>query len=305
MSQTLKVGLIGGTGLADLLRDAGAARRHEVKTPFGSPSDAILETQWENLSVLLLPRHGPGHTLNPGQVPFRANIFALKQLGCTHILASGAVGSLRQELKPRDLVIPDQVIDKTCRRAATFFEKSAVHVEFAEPFCPVLRRILIEEGESFAGKAHDRACYVCMEGPQFSTRAESLMHRMWGGDLIGMTVMPEAKLAREAEIPYALIALVTDYDCWKSRGDAPDPAPSAAAPDAAGVLQEILSNLKAASSGGVELMRRALRRIAADPGLLAACPAQNALELAIWSDKSRLDEEEKRRLWPLWGKYLG
>jgi 5'-methylthioadenosine phosphorylase len=136
-----------------------------------------------------------------------------------------------------------------------------------------------------------------MEGPQFSTRAESLMHRMWGGDLIGMTVMPEAKLAREAEIPYALIALVTDYDCWKS--------PAAPGADAASLLKEILSNLQTASARGVELMRRALRRIAADPGALSACPAQKALELAIWTDKSRLDEEEKRRLWPLWGKYLG
>ena len=309
MSQIPKVGLIGGTGLADLLRDATGAKRHEVKTPFGSPSDAILETQWENLSVLLLARHGPGHTINPSQIPVRANIFALKQLGCTHILASGAVGSLRQELKPKELAIPDQVIDKTSKRPATFFDKSAVHVEFAEPFCPVLRRILIEEGQSGidGGKVHDGACYVCMEGPQFSTRAESLMHRMWGGDLIGMTVMPEAKLAREAEIPYALIALVTDYDCWKSRGDSLGAAPPAphAPPDAIGVLNEILSNLKTASSRGVELMRRALRRIAADPAALAACPARNALQLAIWSDKSRLDEEEKHRLSPLWGKYLG
>ncbi|MGA3066946.1 MAG: MTAP family purine nucleoside phosphorylase [Tepidisphaeraceae bacterium] len=308
MSQTLKVGLIGGTGLADLLRETSGAKRHEMKTPFGAPSDAIFETDWENLSVLLLGRHGPGHTLNPSQVPFRANIFALKQLGCTHILASGAVGSLRQELKPTELAIADQVIDKT-RRAATFFEKSAVHVEFAEPFCPVLRKILIEEGQAGieGGKVHDGACYVCMEGPQFSTRAESLMHRMWGGDLIGMTVMPEAKLAREAEIPYALIALITDYDCWKSKGYTGEMVPGSApaAPDAMGLLNEILANLKTSSSRGVGLMRRALRRIAADPGVLMACPARNALELAIWSDKSRLDEEEKRRLWPLWGKYLG
>jgi 5'-methylthioadenosine phosphorylase len=301
MSQGVKVGLIGGTGLADLLRETGAGKPHDLKTPFGSPSDSIIETEWEGLTVLLLSRHGRGHLLNPSQVPFRANIFALKQLGCTHILASGAVGSLRQELKPTDLVIPDQVIDKTSKRPSTFFDKSAVHVEFAEPFCPVLRRILIEEGAAATGKVHDQACYVCMEGPQFSTRAESLMHRLWGGDLIGMTALPEAKLAREAEIPYALIALVTDYDCWKL-----PPEPAKGAPvDPAGLLKEILSNLKTASSRGVELMRRALRRMAADPMLLSACPATKALELAIWSDRSKLDEEEKRLLWPLWGKYLG
>jgi 5'-methylthioadenosine phosphorylase len=243
--------------LGQALVEGAEGQRHELDTPFGKPSDAIIETNWEGLPVLLLGRHGPGHVLNPSQIPFRANIFALKQLGCTHIIASGAVGSLRQEYAPRDLVIADQVIDKTQRRPGTFYEKAAVHVEFAEPFCPVLRQILIDEGAALSASAaaalpptdsasaaaasaatasaaapsapatapghaprkgfsvHPRAAYVCMEGPAFSSRAESLMHRLWGGDLIGMTVMPEAKLAREAEIPYALIALVTDYDCWK------------------------------------------------------------------------------------------
>ncbi len=144
MSQ-IKVGIIGGTGLGQILpTDQG--RRHEIQTPFGSPSDAIIETELEGLPVLLLSRHGPGHLIPPTNVPFRANIYALKQLGCTHIIASGASGSLRQEFKPRDLVIPDQIIDKTSGRAATFFEKAAIHVEFAEPFCPILRRILIEQG---------------------------------------------------------------------------------------------------------------------------------------------------------------
>ena len=148
-----------------------------------------------------------------------------KTLGVTHIIASGAAGSLREEFKPRDLVIPDQIIDKTHKRANTFYEHAAVHVEFAEPFCPVLRRILIEEGNESGAAAfttHGRGCYVCMEGPAFSTRAESLMHRLWGGDLIGMTCMPEAKLAREAEIAYALIALATDYDCWRRPQGAAD-----------------------------------------------------------------------------------
>src|SRR3954470_21790236 len=174
----LKIGVIGGSGLGSLLEGQGG-QRHEIDTPFGKPSDAITEVQWEGLSVLLLLRHGAGHILNPSLVPYRANIFALKQLGCTHVIASGAVGSLREEFRPRDLVIPDQVIDKTHKRANTFYEKAAVHVEFAEPFCPVLRQILMEAGQSTGSKlpvaqepvgqtqfqVHGRGCYVCMEGP--------------------------------------------------------------------------------------------------------------------------------------------
>src|SRR5205814_472542 len=174
-------------------------------------------------------------------------------LGVTHILASGAVGSLREEMRPRDLAIPDQLIDKTNKRAGTFFEDMAVHVEFAEPFCPILRRILVEsatpEVRAGAGeggkeqliKLHDRGCYICMEGPAFSTRAESLMHRLWGGDLIGMTAMPEAKLAKEAEISYALIALVTDYDCWRQKPPAGKEEKSV---DRFSLLQEIIGNVK-------------------------------------------------------------
>jgi 5'-methylthioadenosine phosphorylase len=207
----VRIGVIGGSGIGQLL-GGQAGKRHEVQTPFGMPSDAIVETDWEGLPVLLLGRHGPGHLLNPSRIPFRANIFALKQLGCTHILAAGAVGSLRQEFVPRDLVLPDQIIDRTTKRAGTFYDSAAVHVEFAEPFCPVLRGILAESAREHAGKInlHNGGCYLCMEGPAFSTRAESLMHRIWGADLIGMTVCPEAKLAREAEIPYALVAMVTD-----------------------------------------------------------------------------------------------
>jgi 5'-methylthioadenosine phosphorylase len=334
-----KIGLIGGTGLGEALLDGAGGVRHDVETPFGRASDSIVETQWDGIDVLILNRHGPGHLLQPSGVPFRANIFALKQLGCTHIIASGAVGSLRQEFAPRDLVVPDQVIDKTFRRAGTFYEKAAVHVEFAEPFCPVLRRVLIEEGShEFAAPAggvagansasaaaavhggsgeapargalvHGRGCYVCMEGPAFSSRAESLMHRLWGGDLIGMTAMPEAKLAREAEIPYAQVSLVTDYDCWRNKpaGSASE-GNSAAAPqpgaDPAVLLQEILANVRAATENATRLIRRTLRRLAADGSILETCPARTALRLAIWSDKSRVDPEEIRRLGPLWGRYF-
>ena len=323
----IRIGLIGGSGLGEVLRSRTEGTRHEVQTPFGPPSDAIVETRWEGLPVFFLSRHGPGHLFNPTQVPYRANLFALKQLGVTHIIASGAVGSLREEFKPRDLVIPDQIIDKTSRRANTFYESAAVHVEFAEPFCPVLRRILVEEGaaDKETGPAvsaveprqgdkeiapgfttHGRGCYVCMEGPAFSTRAESLMHRLWGGDLIGMTCMPEAKLAREAEIAYALIALVTDYDCWRSQPPAkrgqPDQAPEPV--DAAVLLKEIIANLQAASDNAVVLIQRALRRIAHDPAPLGASPAMSALRLAIWSDKNRVPRDQIERLAPLWKKYF-
>ncbi|HWE92614.1 MAG TPA: MTAP family purine nucleoside phosphorylase [Tepidisphaeraceae bacterium] len=356
----IKIGLIGGSGLGEALGSQEAGTRHEVQTPFGPPSDAILETNWGGVPVFVLSRHGPGHLLNPSQVPYRANIFALKKLGVTHIIASGAVGSLREQFRPRDLVIPDQIIDKTCTRAATFFDYAAVHVEFAEPFCPVLRRILVEAGEEDAGTrgrgdagregeapvvggesaesegrapeavassvapsprplvpasprpplpaftTHSRGCYVAMEGPAFSTRAESLMHRLWGGDLIGMTAMPEAKLAREAEIPYALVALVTDYDCWRKAAPANpgSAAPAAQQADPAELLKEIIANLRAASDNGIALMRRAVERIAREPQALAACPARDALTLAIWSDKARIPREQVELLAPLWMRYF-
>ena len=326
----IKVGLIGGSGLGAALGAQTTGPRHELETPFGKPSDAIIEAEWSGLPVLFLSRHGAGHLLNPSQVPYRANIFALKQLGCTHIIASGAVGSLREEFKPRDLVIPDQIIDKTHKRPATFYDNAAVHVEFAEPFCPLLRRILLEAGQGSGFgvqgsestnadqapaapsslnpeprtlnpfQVHARGCYVAMEGPAFSTRAESLMHRLWGGDLIGMTTMPEAKLAREAEISYALIALVTDYDCWRH---APDTAKSESA-DPSLLLKEIIGNLQAASDNAIGLMRRAVELMAERRDALLDSPAQQALKLAIWSDKSRIDPHEVQRLRPLWMKYF-
>jgi 5'-methylthioadenosine phosphorylase len=301
----LRVGLIGGSGLGDALglesgAASGPAARHEVDTPFGRPSDAIIESNWAGVPVLLLARHGPGHFLNPSQVPFAANIFALKKLGCTHILASGAVGSLRDEFKPKHLVMPSQIIDRTIKRTSTFFDRAAVHVEFAEPFCPVLRQIVLEakdRGGELGAEVHAGGCYVAMEGPAFSSRAESLMHRLWGGDLIGMTAMPEAKLAREAEIPYALIALVTDYDSWRHKpGESADPHV---------LLREIIGNLKAATENAVGLMKRTVELMGQRREQLLTCPALHALELAIWSDKARIPADEVERLAPLWGKYFG
>lgn len=299
---TVKIGLIGGSGLGQALLEGHEGQRHELDTPFGRPSDAIIETEISGLNVFILNRHGPGHTVNPTHVPFRANIYALKSLGVTHIIASGAVGSLRDEFKPRDLVIPDQVIDKTSRRAGTFFEKAAVHVEMAEPFCPIIRQLLLEAGSQFAAgehpiQTHGRGCYVCMEGPAFSTRAESLMHRLWGGDLIGMTAMPEAKLAREAEIAYALVALVTDYDCWKKR-------PAEQSADPAELMREIIGHLQVATGNAMALVRRALDLAAARQDELMKSPSLHALQLAIWSNKAHIAADEVLRLNPIWGRYF-
>lgn len=301
----LRIGLIGGTGLGQELVTShnGGGCRHDVDTPFGKPSDAIIETEIAGLTVLILNRHGPGHLINPSAVPSRANIFALKALGCTHIIASGAVGSLREELRPRDVVVVDQFIDKTSARKGTFFEHAAVHTEFAEPCCGVLRKLLIgaAEGVSVRGehdfKVHTRGCYVCMEGPAFSTRAESLMHRLWGGDLIGMTALPEARLAREAEIPYALLALVTDYDCWHNK-------PAGAPVDSAELLKEIIGNLQVATHNTITLIQAALGMAKDHEAELMAAPAREALKLAIWSDKKQIAPQEIRRLEPLWGKYF-
>ncbi|HVT88166.1 MAG TPA: S-methyl-5'-thioadenosine phosphorylase [Tepidisphaeraceae bacterium] len=301
----IKIGLIGGSGLGAALSSNHSGKRHEIDTPFGLPSDAIVEVNWSGKSVYLLSRHGPGHLLNPSQVPYRANIFALKKLGCTHIIASGAVGSLREEFAPRHLVIPDQIIDKTHKRANTFFDNAAVHSEFAEPFCPVLRQILLDAG---AGRethltVHDRGCYVAMEGPAFSTRAESLMHRIWGGDLIGMTCMPEAKLAREAEIAYALIALVTDYDCWRAR-PVPKDGQKAEKPDPCELLKEIIGNLEAATNNAFNLMQRAIELMAGKTPAQLASPAHQSLQLGIWSEKAKIAKDEVQRLAPLWIRYF-
>jgi 5'-methylthioadenosine phosphorylase len=226
-------------------------------------------------------------------VPYRANLYALKALGVTHVLASGAVGSLREEVQPRHLVVPDQIIDRTFRRAGTFFEDFAVHVEFAAPFCPSLRSVLARAGTGLATRLHPGGTYVCMEGPQFSTRAESELHRSWGASLIGMTAMPEAKLAREAELCYALVALPTDYDCWR---------PHPASVDQQKLIEEILGNVKAATQNALELIRRAIPAVAAQAD--RPCTCHSALALAIWSDRARIPPEVRERLKVLVAKYL-
>ena len=287
------LGIIGGAGLEHAMGALGRTRSHDVDTAFGKPAAPIVTTEVDGVPLALLKRHGDGHVFSPSTVPYRANILALKQLGVTRILATGAVGSLREEIAPRSLVIPDQVIDKTFRRAGTFFDDLAVHVELASPFCPSLREVLARASASSPTRVQQGGTYVCMEGPQFSTRAESELHRSWGASLIGMTVMPEARLAREAEICYALVALPTDYDCWR-------PHPHAL--DQFELLEEIIGNLKAASANALELIRSALPQVSALKN--HGCPCQSALELAIWSDRELIPASTRERLRPILGKYL-
>lgn len=288
------IGLIGGTGLGDALFGAETEfEERALETPFGAPSSPVRITKWSGLEIALIARHGVGHTFNPSQVPYRANLHAFKQLGVTHVIASGAVGSLREELAPRHLVLVDQVIDKTYRRTPTFFDDGlAVHAEFAEPFCPKLRSVLSAAGNDVAARVHGAGTYVCMEGPAFSTRAESHMHRAWGGDLIGMTVMPEAKLAREAEMAYALVALVTDYDCWRPH----DPEQSQQ-----DLLEEIMGHLKDATAHAIELIRAAIARLAADG--LPESPAHDALRLGIWTNRANIPAERYDHYGPLLKRY--
>ena len=290
----VKIGIIGGSGLGQALCEQTDGREVAVATPFGEPSGPLIETQLGTFPVAVLNRHGAGHLIGPSRVNYRANIFALKQVGCTHVIASGAVGSLRQELAPRDLVVPDQAIDKTYRREGTFFgEDLAVHTELASPFCPVLREHLLACQESVETPVHDGGTYVCMEGPAFSTRAESEMHRAWGGDLIGMTVMPEAKLAREAEMSYALVALATDYDCWRPH----DPGLTREA-----LLGEIIGHLQAATQNALSLIRAAIEAFAAKPLPLSAL--HTGLDLAVWTERSKLTPEVTGRYGVLLERYL-
>ena len=285
--ETELVGIIGGTGLGDSLAEQLAdVEFRDVDTPFGRPSAALMVGTLGGRRVAFINRHGPGHRFSPSEVPFAANVFALKEVGVHAIIASGAVGALQAEVVPGDLVIVDQFIDKTCKRTNSFFTGlAAVHCEMTEPVCPRLCRLLTRTGEDFDIKIRSHGTYVCMEGPQFSTRAESLMHRAWGGDLVGMTAMPEAKLAREAQICYALVALVSDYDCWRS-GDSSKGKHS--------LLKEIIANLQTATNNCLNLIKAAL----ADKHELVCddCICRKSLDLAVWTDRSKIDPARKQTL---------
>ncbi len=296
-NSNMRIGIIGGSGLGEALLesfDPSEIERHELDTPFGRPSSPIVTGRFGDVPVALLQRHGTGHIYNPGMLPVRANIFALKRVGCTHIIASGACGSLREEIEPGSIVMCDQLIDKTNGRDRTFFENAAVHVEFAEPYCPVMRSWLLAAAANLDGShVHEKGTYVCMEGPRFSTRAESHMHQQWGADVVGMTACPEAALAREAEMACALVALPTDYDCWRPREEGMDEQ---------SLLSEIIGNLQRATDACISLIRAAML----DTTMLRAAPspAHDALRLAIWSDKAKIDPSEVERLRVLWGRHF-
>ena len=219
--ESTQIAIIGGSGLYEL-PGFNIIKRIEVETPFGKPSDEIVIAEIHSKRVAFLPRHGKGHIYLPSSVPVKANIFALKTLGVKYIIAISAVGSLQEEIAPEDFILPDQIIDRTKGRASSFFEDEMVgHISFADPFenklSAALAKILSQRHEK---KTHLGGTYICMEGPAFSTRAESNLYRLWGASVIGMTALPEAKLAREAEIAYAMVAMVTDYDCWRENTEA-------------------------------------------------------------------------------------
>jgi 5'-methylthioadenosine phosphorylase len=281
------IGVIGGSGLYQM---AGLTRVREVSinTPFGKPSDKLIRGRLGKTDLVFLPRHGKGHRWLPTEVNFRANIFALKKLGVERIISVSAVGSLRENIAPGHLVIPDQFIDRTSQRPSTFFGRGIVaHVSFAEPFCSDLSRVLVAAGRAEQGQVHAGGTYLCMEGPQFSTRAESHLYRSWNAHVIGMTNLQEAKLAREAEICFSTLALATDYDCWK---------------DGAGdvEIEHVLTVLK----NNVDLAQRTILRAIADLGEERTCACASALKNAIITERSRIPKKIRSQLRPIIGKYL-
>lgn len=282
-----KIGVIGGSGLYKM-EGMTKVKRVKVSTPFGEPSQAIILGTLEGTRVAFLPRHGEGHRISPAELPAKANIYALKSLGVERIISVSAVGSLKEEIKPLDIVIPDQLIDATKGRASTFFTDGIVgHVSFAEPFCPVLSRLAFEASANAGARVHKDGTYLVVEGPQFSTKAEAQLYRSWGADVIGMTASPEAKLAREAEICYATLAVVTDYDCWH-------PGYESVTTDM------ILANLRM----GVETVKRTLKSLLPSIPKERDCACASALKYAIATDLKYIPEEKKKELRLFIGKYL-
>ncbi len=277
--EQVTVGVIGGSGLYDI-EGLTSARPIRVRTPFGAPSDAITVGLLDGIRVAFLSRHGRRHLLNPSAINYRANIFALKSLGVSHVISISAVGSMKESVHPGDVVVPDQFIDLTKRRVSTFFDNGVVaHVAFGEPICAELRQALLSAGERVGATLHRNGTYLCMEGPQFSTKAESRLYRQWGVDVIGMTNMPEAKLAREAELCYATLALVTDYDCWHESEEAV-------------TVEAVLGTLHR----NVALAKQILRVVMpsfVDP---IDCPCHRALDNAILTAPNRIPTAVRKKL---------
>jgi 5'-methylthioadenosine phosphorylase len=286
-----KIGVVGGSGL---YRMEGMTDVEEVSvvTPFGNPSDVITIGNVSGVPMAFLPRHGRGHRLLPTEVPSRANIWALKSLGVEWVISVSAVGSLHEEIEPRDLIIPDQLFDRTKSRVNTFFgDGLVVHCTFAEPFCPTLSSLLYESASQLGNvRVHRGGTYVCMEGPLFSTRAESNVYRKLGMDLIGMTALPEAKLAREAELCYSIIACATDYDCWHESAESV-------------TVEMVVSNLSANIANAQRILRDVAQKIPADREH-TGCGCSHALANAIMTDRAAIPAEMKQKYALLVGKYL-
>jgi len=281
------IGIIGGSGLYDM---ADVTDRTEIKltTPFGDPSGPYLLGTLRGKRVAFLARHGAGHRLLPSELNFRANIFGMKMLGVEYILSASAVGSLKEEYKPLDIVIPDQFIDRTRGRTSTFFGRGlAAHVGFAHPFCRILSRLVSSSGQDSGAVVHTGGTYVCMEGPQFSTLAESKLYRSWGADIIGMTNLQEAKLAREAEICYTTIALVTDYDCWHPDHDSV-------------TVEMVIANLMQNAKTAQHIIAKAVEALPYE----RTCECASALKYALITRPDAIPAQTRQELAPLVSKYL-
>ena len=285
--ESVQIGIIGGSGLYDM---AEVTDRREVSlsTPFGDPSGPYVLGTLRGRRVAFLARHGAGHRLLPSELNFRANIFGMKVLGVEFILSASAVGSLKEEFKPLDIVIPDQFIDRTKGRISTFFGRGlAAHVGFSHPFCRILSGLVSDCGRGVGATVHTGGTYVCMEGPQFSTLAESKLYRSWGADIIGMTNLQEAKLAREAEICYATIALVTDYDCWHPDHDSV-------------TVDMVIANLIHNAFTAQQIIAKAVDRLPYE----RSCECASALKYALITRPEAIPAQVKKDLAPIVGKYL-
>ncbi len=285
--ERVAVGIIGGSGLYQMAGLTDISEIH-LETPFGAPSDAYILGTLEGKRVAFLPRHGRGHRIMPTELNFRANIFGMKMLGVERILSASAVGSLKEEHHPLNIIIPDQFVDHTFNRHSTFFGNGLVaHVSFAHPVCPELTRVLGEVGKELPVPVKQGGTYICMEGPAFSTVAESNLYRSWGMDIIGMTNLQEAKLAREAEICYATIALVTDYDCWHPGHDAV-------------TVEQIIAYLNQNCWNAQQLIRETIKRLDSQ----RACSCGSALKTALLTDPKVIPAEIKSKLKILIEKYV-
>jgi 5'-methylthioadenosine phosphorylase len=282
-----RVGVIGGTGVYQI--DGISDIRHiDMDTPFGKTSDSIITGTIDGIEVAFLPRHARGHRLLPGEIPSRANIYALKSLGVEFIIAVCSAGSFKDEIKPGHLLIPDQIIDRTRGRIGTFFGNGIVaHIPFAEPFCPDLNRILVACAYEEGAHVHPKGTFIAMEGPAFSTRAESILYKSWGADIIGMTVLPEAKLAREAEICYSVIGCVTDYDSWHVNKEVVT---------AKSVIETLNEN--------IGLAKRIIKRVVKQLPDHRKCICIDALKTAFITDPDKISQEQKRKLNLLINKYI-